>query len=47
MTSHTCESGTDRCIEAIESIEGDIYINVQGDEPMIKHQFRKVDRYKP
>ena len=38
MTSQSCESGTERCIEAIESIEGDIYVNVQGDEPMIKHQ---------
>ena len=38
MTSESCNNGTDRCIEAIKSLEGDIFVNVQGDEPMIKHQ---------
>ena len=38
MTSESCNNGTDRCIEAIKSLEGDIFVNVQGDEPMILHQ---------
>lgn len=35
MTSPTCPSGTDRLAEASRQIEADIYVNVQGDEPMI------------
>lgn len=35
MTKDTHESGTDRIAEAIQSIECDIVINVQGDEPFI------------
>lgn len=35
MTRDTHESGTDRIAEAVESIETDIIINVQGDEPFI------------
>ncbi len=36
MTSDQHPSGTDRIIEVAESVKADIYINVQGDEPLIK-----------
>jgi 3-deoxy-manno-octulosonate cytidylyltransferase (CMP-KDO synthetase) len=35
MTSDTPLTGTDRLAEAANQIEADIYINVQGDEPLI------------
>lgn len=35
MTSSEALTGTDRIAEAAEKIEADIYINVQGDEPLI------------
>jgi len=35
MTSSACLTGTDRIFEASEKIKSDLYINVQGDEPMI------------
>ncbi len=35
MTSAECASGTDRVAEAAEKIPADIYVNIQGDEPMI------------
>lgn len=35
MTSETHESGTDRIAQAIENIDCDVIINVQGDEPFI------------
>lgn len=37
LTSHQHRSGTDRCYEAYEKIDGDydIIINIQGDEPFI------------
>lgn len=35
MTSNTCLTGTDRIAEFSKSIEADMYINVQGDEPLI------------
>lgn len=35
MTSPTCPSGTDRLAEASRQLDADIYVNVQGDEPMI------------
>jgi len=35
MTSPEHPSGTDRIAEAAESIDAEIYVNVQGDEPMI------------
>jgi 3-deoxy-manno-octulosonate cytidylyltransferase (CMP-KDO synthetase) len=34
MTSSDCLTGTDRVAEVAEQIEADIYINVQGDEPV-------------
>ncbi|MBC7691065.1 MAG: 3-deoxy-manno-octulosonate cytidylyltransferase [Methylotenera sp.] len=36
MTSDQHESGTDRVAEVAEQIEADIYVNVQGDEPLIQ-----------
>ena len=35
MTSPSCPTGTDRLAEASRQIEADIYVNVQGDEPML------------
>lgn len=35
MTSESCLTGTDRLAEVAEEIEADIYINVQGDEPLV------------
>lgn len=35
MTSETCLTGTDRLAEVAKKIEADIYINIQGDEPLV------------
>tara|TARA_A100001015_G_scaffold317515_1_gene434695 strand:- start:2442 stop:3191 length:750 start_codon:yes stop_codon:yes gene_type:complete len=35
MTSEKCLTGTDRLAEASSKIKADIYVNVQGDEPLI------------
>ena len=35
MTSNKCLTGTDRIAEIAKKIKADIYINVQGDEPLI------------
>jgi 3-deoxy-manno-octulosonate cytidylyltransferase (CMP-KDO synthetase) len=35
MTSTSALTGTDRLAEAAEQIEADIFINVQGDEPLV------------
>ena len=35
MTSNKCFTGTDRIAEAAIQIEADIYVNVQGDEPLL------------
>jgi len=35
ITSDSCLTGTDRVAEAAKEIDADIFINVQGDEPMI------------
>lgn len=35
MTSENCLTGTDRVAEVAKKIEADIYINVQGDEPLV------------
>jgi 3-deoxy-manno-octulosonate cytidylyltransferase (CMP-KDO synthetase) len=36
MTSNSCLTGTDRVYDASKQIEADIFINVQGDEPLIE-----------
>ena len=39
MTSPDHQSGTDRLVEAARAIEGyDVILNVQGDEPLLRHQ---------
>jgi len=35
LTSNECLTGTDRVAEAAEEIDADIYINIQGDEPLL------------
>jgi 3-deoxy-D-manno-octulosonate cytidylyltransferase len=35
MTSESCLTGTDRLAEVAEMIDADLYINIQGDEPVI------------
>lgn len=35
MTSESCFTGTDRVAEAARRIDADIYVNVQGDEPLV------------
>jgi len=39
MTSPSCPTGTDRLAEASQHIQADLYVNVQGDEPMIDPAF--------
>ena len=36
ITSESCLTGTDRLYEASRQIDADVYVNVQGDEPLIK-----------
>jgi 3-deoxy-manno-octulosonate cytidylyltransferase (CMP-KDO synthetase) len=36
MTSAECRSGTDRVREVAQSVRADIYVNVQGDEPLAR-----------
>ena len=36
MTGPECRSGTDRVYEAIKTIDADVIINLQGDEPEIR-----------
>jgi 3-deoxy-manno-octulosonate cytidylyltransferase (CMP-KDO synthetase) len=35
MTSRDCRSGTDRVVEVMGREAADIYVNIQGDEPMV------------
>jgi 3-deoxy-manno-octulosonate cytidylyltransferase (CMP-KDO synthetase) len=42
MTSEDAITGTDRVAEAAENISADIYVNVQGDEPLL--DFRDIVR---
>jgi 3-deoxy-manno-octulosonate cytidylyltransferase (CMP-KDO synthetase) len=35
MTSEHCLTGTDRLAEVAQKVDADIYINVQGDEPLV------------
>ncbi len=36
MTSDTCQTGSDRVAEVAIVTDGDLYINIQGDEPVIE-----------
>jgi 3-deoxy-manno-octulosonate cytidylyltransferase (CMP-KDO synthetase) len=36
LTSEQCRSGTDRVWEAARKIAADVYVNVQGDEPLVR-----------
>lgn len=36
LTSENCLTGTDRVAEVAQKIDADIYVNVQGDEPLVK-----------
>ncbi|MEE9166350.1 MAG: 3-deoxy-manno-octulosonate cytidylyltransferase [Candidatus Neomarinimicrobiota bacterium] len=38
MTSSNCRTGTDRVAEVARDGEGDIYVNIQGDEPFIEEE---------
>lgn len=38
MSKQAHESGTDRIAEAVEDLETDVVINVQGDEPFVKRE---------
>lgn len=35
MTSHDCPTGTDRIAEVANKVVAEVYVNVQGDEPLI------------
>ncbi len=36
MTSSECKSGTERVVEVARTVKSDVYINVQGDEPLTR-----------
>lgn len=38
LTSASCRSGTERVYEVSQSLAADVYINVQGDEPMARSE---------
>lgn len=42
MTSSQCLTGTDRVAEVAQKIDADIYINVQGDEPLFNPEDLKL-----
>ena len=39
MTSPECASGSDRVREVARQVDADIYVNIQGDEPMLTAEF--------
>ena len=41
LTSKKCLTGTDRVAEASKKVKADIYINVQGDEPLVNPRYIK------
>lgn len=46
MTSDQCRTGTDRLGEVAQSLDADVYVNIQGDEPMIEPEtVEAVARY--
>jgi len=42
LTSHEAASGTDRIAEAARTVQADVYVNIQGDEPMMSAE--NIDR---
>ncbi len=42
MTNKNHSTGTDRCGEIAKSIDADVFINIQGDEPLI--DYRQIDQ---
>lgn len=42
LTSHDHVTGTDRIAEVAEQVEADVYVNVQGDEPLIRPESIKA-----
>lgn len=47
MTSNNALTGTDRVYEASQLVDADVYINIQGDEPLLNPlDIRKIAEYK-
>lgn len=47
LTSKKCKTGTDRVAEVSKKIKADIYVNVQGDEPLVNfNDIKKIIQYK-
>ncbi|MFV0237933.1 MAG: 3-deoxy-manno-octulosonate cytidylyltransferase [Flavobacteriales bacterium] len=47
MTDKNCLTGTDRLWDFAQKKEADIYINIQGDEPLLNYEdIRKIAEYK-
>jgi 3-deoxy-manno-octulosonate cytidylyltransferase (CMP-KDO synthetase) len=42
MTSPDCKSGTERVVEVARTVKADIYVNVQGDEPLTRPDHLEV-----
>lgn len=42
MTSPECRSGTDRVHEVSQGVDADVYVNVQGDEPLARREHLDV-----
>ncbi|HET9697822.1 MAG TPA: 3-deoxy-manno-octulosonate cytidylyltransferase [Terriglobales bacterium] len=42
MTSPNCKSGTERVYEVSREVEADVYVNVQGDEPLTRPEHLDV-----
>jgi 3-deoxy-manno-octulosonate cytidylyltransferase (CMP-KDO synthetase) len=38
MTSQSCPSGTDRVHEVAQSVAADVFVNIQGDEPLARRE---------
>src|SRR5512140_1585987 len=42
MTSPECKSGTERVVEVARAVNADVYVNVQGDEPLTRPEHLDV-----